>query len=40
MTENVSTAGAVKAPSAPAKAGKGATVGIVVSAVIAAIGLV
>ena len=39
MTENVSTAGAVKAPSAPAKAGKGATVGIVVSAVIAAIGI-
>ena len=39
MTENVSTAGAVKAPSAPARGGKGATVGIVVSAVIAAIGI-
>ena len=39
MTENVSTAGAVKAPSAPAKAGKGATVGIVVSAIVAAIGI-
>ena len=40
MTENVSTATAVKAPSAPAaKGGKGATVGIVVSAVIAAIGI-
>ncbi len=40
MTENVSTANAVKAPSAPAaKGGKGATVGIVVSAVIAAIGI-
>ena len=38
MTENVSTAGAVKAP-APAKAGKGATVGIVVSAIVAAIGI-
>ena len=39
MTENVSTANAVKAPSAPAKAGKGATVGIVVSAIVAAIGI-
>ena len=39
MTENVSTAGAVKAPSAPAKAGKGATAGIIVSAIVAAIGI-
>ncbi len=38
MTENVSTAGAVKAP-APARGGKGATVGIVVSAIVAAIGI-
>ena len=38
MTENVSTAGAVKAP-APARGGKGATVGIVVAAIVAAIGI-
>ncbi len=41
MTENVSTAGAVSAPSAPAaKGGKGLTIGIVVSAVVAALGIV
>ena len=39
MTENVSTAGAVKAPSASARGGKGATVGIIVSAVLVAVGL-
>ena len=39
MTENVSTANAVKAPSAPARGGKGATVGIIVSAVLVAVGL-
>ena len=38
MTDTTATASAVKAP-APAKAGKGATVGIVVSAIVAAIGI-
>ena len=39
MTDTTATATAVKASSAPAKAGKGATVGIVVSAIVAAIGI-
>ena len=38
MTDTTATASAVKAP-APARGGKGATAGIVVSAIVAAIGI-